>query len=494
MDSKNTKERKKQLVRMALCTLRLLLLLVTAVPVVSAFGVSTGKKQLGRSAFQTAQQHNYPSLLQLQHNHPSLQQHEHLTAAAAAAAIPTTRSSRTTTSFRLFSSRGGRGGSGTTNRDFYQILGVSRSASAADIKKAYRSKARQYHPDANPGEDTVALFQDINRAYEVLNDPDLKKKYDMFGEQGIGTSAASDAASGSPFGGGGGGGFGQEVDLGDIFDSFFGGGGGRSGSRASRTPQRGPTLGDDLRFDLEVDFTTAVFGGEEKVRIRHLETCDTCAGDGVKPGSKVSTCSACGGSGVTVAVTRTPLGNFQTQQTCATCRGTGQRVEEYCGTCSGQGVVPKTKQIKVTIPAGVEDGNKLRVRGEGDAGPNGGASGDLYIFLKVKTDPKFRREGPEIYSEATISYLDAILGASIKCPVVDGEVTIKVPSGTQPGQVMRLKGNGAPKLGSPDVRGDHYVTMIVDIPKEVSKDEEDLIGKLRDLRDGKANKKKRIFG
>jgi molecular chaperone DnaJ len=381
----------------------------------------------------------------------------------------------------------------TNNRDFYKILGVSRSATAAEIKKAYRQKAKEFHPDANPEKDTVAQFQDVNRAYEVLNDPELKRKYDMFGEGGIGTSAASDAASGSPFGGGAG--FAQEVDLGDIFDSFFGGGGGRTrspGGGGRRASQR-TVIGDDLRFDLEIDFKTAVFGGEEKVRIRHLEKCDTCTGSGVKPGSKVSTCQVCGGSGVTVAVTRTPLGNFQTQQTCAACRGTGQRVEEYCGTCSGQGVVQKTKQIKVTIPAGVEDGNKLRVRGEGDAGPNGGPAGDLYIFLKVKADPNFRREGPEIYSEASVSYLDAILGASIKCPIVDGEVTIKVPPGTQPGQVMRLKGNGAPKLGSADVRGDHFVTIQVEIPKDISKDEEALMEQLRNLRD-KKKKSGGIFG
>ena len=256
--------------------------------------------------------------------------------------------------------------------------------------------------DANPNEDTTQQFQDINRAYEVLKDPNLKKKYDMFGEQGIGTSAASDAAGGygSPFGGPGG--FGQEVDLNDIFDSFFGGGG--MGGRGRARTTRGPVVGEDLRFDLEIDFKTAVFGGEEKVRIRHLETCDTCTGNGIKPGSKVNTCTACGGSGVTVQVTRTPLGNFQTQQTCPTCRGTGQQVEEYCGTCSGKGLNQKTKQIKVTIPAGVEDGNKLRVRGEGDAGPNGGPAGDLYIFLKVKQDANFRREGPEIYSDACLLY------------------------------------------------------------------------------------------
>jgi molecular chaperone DnaJ len=313
----------------------------------------------------------------------------------------------------------------------------------------------------------------------------------MFGEQGIGTSAASDTTAGSPFGGGG---FGQEVDLGDIFDSFFGGGGGMGGGARRTARPRGPVMGDDLRFDLEIDFKTGVFGGDEKVRIRHLETCDTCTGNGIKPGSKVSTCSTCGGSGVTVQVTRTPLGNFQTQQTCPTCRGTGQKVEEYCGTCGGQGVNQKTKQIKVTIPPGVENGNKLRVRGEGDAGPNGGPAGDLYIFLKVKDDPKFRREGPEIYSDETISYVDAILGASIKTPVVDGEVTIKVPAGTQPGQVMRLKGNGAPRLGDPNTRGDHFVTMNVEIPKDLSKEEEELVEKLRAIRQKKSTKGKGIFG
>ncbi|GKY94297.1 hypothetical protein MPSEU_000395500 [Mayamaea pseudoterrestris] len=399
----------------------------------------------------------------------------------------TTSSSYSTSSTRLFMS------TRTGGRDFYKILGVAKGASTQEIKRAYRQKAKEFHPDSNPGSDTTEQFQEINRAYEVLNNPDLKKKYDMFGEQGLGTSAASDATSGSPFGGGAG--FGQEVDLGDIFDSFFGGGGGMGGGGRRSARTRGPVVGDDLRFDLELDFKTAVFGGEEKVRIRHQETCGTCTGNGVKPGSKVSTCSSCGGSGVTVQITRTPLGSFQTQQTCPTCRGTGQRIEEYCGTCGGQGVTQKTKQIKVTIPPGVENGNKLRVRGEGDAGPNGGPPGDLYIFLKVKEDAKFRRDGPEIYSDVSISYVDAILGASIKTPVVDGEVTIKVPPGTQPGQVMRLKGNGAPKLGNPDVRGDHYVTMNIEIPKSMSVEEEELIKKLKELREKKQQKKKGgIFG
>ena len=222
-----------------------------------------------------------------------------------------------------------------------------------------------------------------------------------------------------------------------------------------------------------------MFGGEEKVKIRHLEKCETCTGSGIKPGSSARTCSGCSGSGVTMTVTRTPLGNFQTQQTCPNCRGTGQQIDEYCGACSGQGLLQKTKQVKISIPAGVEDGNKLRVRGEGDAGPKGGPSGDLYIFLKVKPDKRFRREGPEIYSEITVSYIDAILGNSVKVPVCDGEVEIKVPPGTQPKQVMRIKGKGAPRLGNAQQRGDHYVTVNIEIPKTLSEKERSLVESLR---------------
>ena len=422
------------------------------------------------------------------------------TAAAAVAFSPFSSPSSQRSPTSLFmSSRN------SSNRDMYTVLGISRSADAAEIKSAYRKLAKKYHPDANPGKDTTSEFQEVNRAYEVLSDVDKRKKYDMFGEAGVGSSAASEGGGpygyGSPFGGGAG--FGQEVDLGDIFDTFFGGGGGGGGGPGAGFGARGggrgggrrsgPMAGDDLRFDLELDFKKAVFGGEEKVRIRHLETCGTCTGSGVKPGAKVSTCTTCNGVGVTMQVTRTPLGNFQTQQTCPTCRGTGQIVEEYCGTCSGEGTVSKTKQIKVDIPPGVEDGNKLRVRSEGDAGPKGGPPGDLYIFLKVKPDPNFRREGPEIYSDATISYVDAILGASLKVPVVDGEVTIKVPPGTQPEQVMRLKGNGAPVLGDANKRGDHYVTMKIEIPSSISKEEKELIEKLQTLQEKRTGKKTGFF-
>ena len=318
---------------------------------------------------------------------------------------------------------------------------MSRSADAPEIKKAFRNLAKKWHPDVNPSDEAKVKFQEANRAYEVLSDPKMRGRYDQFGEAGVGSSAASE--------GGGGFGGGQQVDLSDIFSDFFGGGGGGGMGGGGRGRQRqGPVAGDDLRFDLEIDFDKAVFGGKQKINIRHKETCGTCKGDGVKPGSSVKTCSSCRGAGVVMQVTRTPLGNFQTQQACPSCRGEGKMVDEYCGTCSGQGIEQKSKDITISIPPGVEDGNKLRVRGEGDAGAKGAPAGDLYIFLKVKKDTRFRREGPEIYSEVAISYVNAILGSTEKVDTVDGVVDIKVPAGTQPGQVMRIKNKGAPRLGN----------------------------------------------
>lgn len=380
------------------------------------------------------------------------------------------RSVRTPTLNRRLGNGDRKGAALFMEANFYADLGVPRAADEKAIKSAFRKKARSCHPDVNDSPEAKEEFQRINRAYEILSDPTMRQRYDQFGEAGVGTSDAS--PGGNPYGG-------QQVDISDIFESFFGGGGGGRGGRRS-----GPVPGDDLRFDLDIDFTTACFGGEEKVRIRHLETCDTCTGSGVKPGSQVRTCGTCNGAGVTMQVTRTPLGNFQTQQPCQVCKGTGQMVDEYCGTCSGQGRREVTKQVKVTVPAGVEDGNKLRVRGEGDAGPKGGPAGDLYIFLRVKNDKRFRREGPDIYSDVTVSYIDAVLGGKTKVPVIDGnELDIKIPAGTQPGQVMRMKGKGAPKLGNADMRGDHFLTVKVEIPKSLNEQEKRLMEELRELKE-----------
>ncbi|KAJ1624244.1 hypothetical protein T492DRAFT_598869 [Pavlovales sp. CCMP2436] len=284
--------------------------------------------------------------------------------------------------------------------DFYQTLGVSRGADEAELKKAYRNLARKYHPDVNP--DGQERFQEINNAYEVLSNPEQRQRYDQFGEAGIRGA------------GGGGGGPGVDFDLGDIFESFFGGGGGPGrGGPGGRRP-RGPPQGEDLRFDLEIDFKTAVFGGERSIRVNHLETCTTCSGSGVKPGAKVSTCSTCGGSGVVTQVVSTILGRMQQQTTCPTCGGTGQQVEAYCGSCDGRGVVQRAKTLKVNIPKGVDSGQRLRVRSEGNAAPKGGQPGDLYVFITVQNDKQFRREGIDVYTELSVSYIDAILGRRVK--------------------------------------------------------------------------------
>jgi len=278
-------------------------------------------------------------------------------------------------------------------------------------------------------------------------------------------------------GAGGGPSYAQDFDLGDIFESFFGGQGGPGGGRR----RAGPTQGDDLRFDLEIDFQTALFGGQKKIRITHLETCGVCSGSGVAPGASVNTCSTCGGRGVVTQVVNTILGRMQQQARCPTCGGSGTVVEKYCGSCDGKGVQKNSKQITITIPPGVEDGNRLRVRGEGDAGPKGGPAGDLYVFLKVTSDPRFRRDSMDIYSDVKVSYLDAILGSTLRVPTVDGEVDLQVPSGTQPGTTMRIEGKGAPKLNNLNLRGSHFVKVIVEIPKSLSGAEKKLITQLKDI-------------
>merc|ERR1719183_2147721 len=347
----------------------------------------------------------------------------------------------------------------TMNADYYGRLGVTRNAEEKDIKNAYRKAARQWHPDVNPSEEAKEKFQAINEAYSVLSDKDLRARYDQFGEAGVKGQGAPNM---------------QDFDLGDIFETFFGGQGGPGQRRRS-----GPTEGDDLRFDLEVDFLTALFGGEKKIRITHLETCGTCTGSGVAPGASVNTCSTCGGRGVVSQVVSTILGRMQQQVRCPTCGGSGTVVEKYCGSCDGKGVNKKSKQLTITIPPGVEDSNRLRVRGEGDAGSKGGPPGDLYVFLSVRPDPRFRREGMEIYSEVSVSYVDAILGSTLRVPTVDGTIDLQMPSGTQPGTTLRAEGKGAPKLNNVNVRGSHYVKVKVEIPQKISNKERELVEQLK---------------
>jgi len=378
--------------------------------------------------------------------------------------------------------------------DAYQILEVPRTADAKDIKSNYRKLIAKWHPDKFPNDEVKKKegglrMEKINRAYYCLSEDERRRRYDQFGENGVGTSASSEeqlkAGGGPGFGGMGGAGAGGAVDVQDIFDAFFGGaGGGMGGGARSQRSANGPVAGDDLQVEVEIPFMTGIFGGEEKVRVRRLDNCGTCTGTGVKPGAKISTCSTCGGRGAVNNMQRTPFGVFSNVQTCPNCRGSGQEVEEYCPTCRGKGSVPETKEVVVKVPRGVESGTSLRVKDGGNPGKRGGPRGDLFVELKVKRDAKFRREGTEIYTDEEVSYVDAILGCTIKANTVDGKTDVKIPAGTQPEQRLRLKGKGAPKINS-EVRGDQYITVKVKIPTSISGKEKELVEQISEL-----NKKK----
>lgn len=360
-------------------------------------------------------------------------------------------------------------------RDYYEILGVSRDADKEEIKRAYRRLARKYHPDVNKESGAEERFKEINRAYEVLSEPDTRARYDRFGEAGVA-------------GGVGVGGFQDMGDMGgfaDLFESFFSG---FAGAGQTRSRRSGPVRGDDLRLDLKLDFREAVFGGEKEIRISHLETCEVCSGSGAKPGTRPRTCSTCSGSGQVRRVTRTPFGSFTQVSTCPTCNGTGQMIEEKCDACEGNGVRQVTKKLKITIPAGVDNGTRLRISGEGDAGQRSGPPGDLYVYLFVNEDAEFQREGINVLSEIKISYLQAILGCRIEVNTVDGPQELLVPAGTQPNTVITLENHGVPRLGNPVSRGDHLITILIDIPTKITTEERELLEKLAKIKGDRTGK------
>ena len=355
--------------------------------------------------------------------------------------------------------------------DYYQILGVSRDADKEELKRAYRRLARKYHPDVNKEPGAEEKFKEINRAYEVLSEPETRARYDRFGEAGVGGAGAS----GFDYGDMGG--------FADIFETIFSGfGGGGMGTGTQSRRRNGPARGEDLRLDLKLDFREAVFGGEKQIRIPHLESCQTCDGSGAKPGTGVSTCGTCSGSGQVRRATRTPFGSFAQVSMCPTCNGTGQVIEEKCSTCHGAGRMQETKKLKITIPPGVDNGTRLRVSGEGDAGVRGGTPGDLYVYLFVESDSEFTREGINIRSEISISYLQAILGCNLEVNTVDGKENLTIPSGTQPGTVLTLENKGVPKLGNPVSRGNHLITIKISIPTRLSSEEKELLEKLAQVR------------
>ncbi|MEA5442266.1 molecular chaperone DnaJ [Cyanobium gracile] len=349
--------------------------------------------------------------------------------------------------------------------DYYELLGVGRDVDADSLKKAYRRLARQYHPDVNKDPAAEDRFKEIGRAYEVLSDPQARARYDQFGEAGLG----------------GGGGMPDMGDMGgfaDLFETFFSGFGGAGGGAAGGARRRGPRQGDDLRLDLTISFSEAVFGSEKDVQIRHLETCSTCSGSGAKAGSGPTNCGTCGGAGQVRRATRTPFGNFTQVAPCPTCEGSGQVIADPCSACGGQGLQQVRKKLRINIPAGVDSGTRLRVGQEGNAGQRGGPAGDLYVFLTVQAHPHLRRDGVTVLSEVSLNYLQAILGDTIEVETVDGQEPLEIPPGTQPGAVITLQGKGIPRLGNPVARGNHQFTIKVQLPTKLNGEERQLLEQL----------------
>ncbi|UOF88914.1 molecular chaperone DnaJ [Fodinisporobacter ferrooxydans] len=352
-------------------------------------------------------------------------------------------------------------------RDYYEVLGVGKEASADEIKKAYRKLAKQYHPDLNQNNPQAEeKFKEVNEAYEVLSDPDKRANYDRFGH--------ADPSQG--FGGGQGfsGGFGDFGGFGDIFDMFFGGGGGGGGS----TRNRGPARGADLQYRMTIEFKEAAFGVEKDIEIPKAETCGTCHGSGSKPGTQPETCKVCKGSGQQETVMNTPLGRMVNRRVCPACQGEGKRITHPCSDCRGKGVKEVRRKINVKIPAGVDTGNRIRVNGAGEAGAKGGPPGDLFIVIQVRSHDFFSREGEDVYCEVPLTFVQAALGDEIEVPTIDGKVKLRIPEGTQSGTQFRIRGKGIPRLGNGVARGDQHVKVFVVTPTKLSEKQKEL---LRDL-------------
>ena len=366
-------------------------------------------------------------------------------------------------------------------RDYYEVLGVDKSASPDEIKKAYRKLAKKYHPDLNPNdkEGAEAKFKEATEAYEVLSDSQKKQQYDQFGH------TAFDQTAGGGYGGYGGG-FG-DFDMGDIFSSFFGGGFG-----GQRQNPNAPRRGRDLGYNIDLTFEEACFGAEREISINHLEKCSECGGTGAEKGTTPTTCPTCNGTGQVRTVQRTPLGNFQSSRPCDTCGGKGTINKNPCSHCGGNGNMRKNKKVRVKIPAGIDNGQQVYVRGEGDAGTNGGAAGDLILNVWVRNHKLFVRQGYDILCDYPISFVQATLGAEIQVPTIDGKVSYSIPEGTQSGTVFRLKGKGVQRLNSTQ-RGDQYVTIKVEIPKGLSESQKDLLRQFDDKVDPSKYKQRKSF-
>jgi molecular chaperone DnaJ len=341
-----------------------------------------------------------------------------------------------------------------TERDLYTVLGVAKGASDAEIKRAFRRLAQQTHPDVNSDAGADVRFKAINEAYQVLSDPQRRQAYDMFGTAGLGGD-----------GGGAGGGFGN---FSDIFDAFFGGG--QGGARRGH-----PTAGVDLRYDLRITLEEAVRGVDKEIEFPVLGRCETCSGSGAKPGSEAITCDQCGGRGEIRTTRRTMLGQMVNVSACPKCNGEGKIITEPCETCHGDGRTERRRSLRVTIPAGIDEGHQIRLSNEGEVGPRGGAPGSLYVAVHVAQHPTLRREGTELAYDADVSIVQAALGTRISVPTIEGDEEIEIKAGTQPGTEIRLRGRGVPHLRRSSTRGDLHVFVNVVVPAKLSKRQRELL-------------------
>ncbi len=352
-----------------------------------------------------------------------------------------------------------------TKRDYYEVLGVDRNADDAALKKAYRALAKKYHPDMNPGDkEAEKKFKEASEAYAVLSDAEKRRQYDQFGH------AAFEGGAGGAGGGFGGFDF-SGADFGDIFGDLFGGG--RRGGRAGN----GPMQGANIRKGVRITFEEAVFGCEKELEVVIKDPCTTCNGTGAKPGTSPETCQKCGGKGQVVYTSQSFFGTVQNVQTCPDCHGTGKIIKEKCSDCAGTGYVASKKTIQVSIPAGIDNGQSIRIRGKGEPGTNGGPRGDLLVEVTVSRHPVFGRQDMHIFSTAPISFAQAALGGDVRIKTVDGDVLYNVKPGTKTDTKVRLKGKGVPSLRNKQVRGDHYVTLVIQTPEKLSAEAKEALRK-----------------
>lgn len=362
-------------------------------------------------------------------------------------------------------------------RDYYEVLGISKTADDAEIKKAYRVLAKKYHPDMNPGDaEAEKKFKEASEAYAVLSDPEKRRQYDQFGH--------------AAFEGGGAGGFGgfdfNSADFGDIFGDIFGdffGGGRRRGAN------NGPMKGANIRTSVRITFEEAVFGVSKEIELTLKDECATCHGTGAKPGTSPETCTKCGGKGQVVFTQQSLFGMVRNVQTCPDCRGTGKIIREKCPDCHGSGYITRKRKISVTVPAGIDNGQSIRIREKGDPGVNGGPRGDLLVEVAVSRHPIFQRQGIDIYSSAPITFAQAALGGDVRIKTVDGEVEYTVKPGTQTDTRIRLRGKGVPSLRNKSIRGDQYVTLVVQVPTRMNGEQKELLKKFDEAMYGKPEEK-----